>query len=287
MQGGSLFYRIDGKKAAIQGFQGTAVSVQVPGTLEGAPVTLIEKKAFLSDKELPRIVLPEAIEELGDWAFAYCDGLRQVVFPQKKLRFGKNVFWECGSLEQVGCGDGRTPDEMLAAAVGALDAYYLLDLQEAGTDEWFRKWDARLLDFMRTSDQEGYSRQVLCGEEDYGSTDLEAYVSGRRRKKVKLAFLRCLHPEGISREWEMRLEEYLRAHTKGGESEETWLTLQEEYGENRDYYSLFARSGCITRDNLDCILRDLGDSHPEMKAFFLRYGDENFQKEDFWSGLEL
>lgn len=284
---GSLYYEMTDGKVSITRYQGLASEVQVPGHIENAPVTAIGKKAFLSKKNLRRVTLPHTVEELGDWAFAYCDGLNQVILPKKHIRFGKAVFLECGSLKQISCGDAQVPGELLAAAMKFFDAYYLLDLQEAGSVEWLRKWDARLLDFLHTSDQEGYSRQVLCGEEDYGSTDLEAYISGRRKDKVRLALLRCLHSQGLPQTLKAELEEYLRNHTKGGESQETWQVVLEEHGEHREYYSLFAELGCVTQENLDSILSDIGDTYPEMKAFFLRYKDRQLGGRSFFDDLAL
>ena len=285
--GGSLYYINRNGSVTITRFQGLASDVQVPDHIENALVTIIGKKAFLSKKNLRRVTLPDTVEELEDWAFAYCDGLLRVTLPRKHIRFGKSVFLECGSLRQIDCKDGQAPGELLAAAVRVFDAYYLMDMQEAGSGEWLRKWDARLLYLLHTSDQEGYSKQVLCGEEDYGSTDLGAYISGRRKVKVRLALLRCLHSQGLSEALSTELTEYLRAHTKGEESQETWQVVLEEHGEHREYYSLFAELGCVNRENLDGILSDIGDAHPEMKAYFLRYREEQLGERDFFDDLSL
>lgn len=285
--GGSLYYEMIHSNVKITRFQGLASEVQIPDRIENAPVTVIGKKAFLSKKNLRRVILPDTVEELEDWAFAYCDGLIQVTLPRRHIRFGKAVFLECGCLQLISDRSGSLPGELLAAAVRVFDAYYLMDLQEAGNEEWLRKWDARLLDLLHTSDQEGYSKQVLCGEEDYGSTDLEAYVSGRRKVKVRLALLRCLHSRGLPEALSAELTEYLRAHTKGKESQETWLVVLEEHGEHREYYSLFAELGCVNRENLDGILSDIGDAHPEMKAYFLRYREEQLGGRSFFDDLSL
>ncbi|MCM1189686.1 MAG: leucine-rich repeat domain-containing protein [bacterium] len=176
--------------------------------------------------------------------------------------------------------------ELLAAAVRDFGAYYLLDIPAAGSREWLDKWDARLAAVMGTSDQEGYSRQVLCGEEDYGSTDPEAYVNGRRKEKVRLAFLRLLFPRGLSEVFRRELEEYLLKHTAGKESDETWQVILQEHGEDRAYYGLFAELGCVTGENLDGILADIGENFPEMKAFFLRSRESGKKEGGFFESLE-
>lgn len=286
LAGGSFRFRTEDGKTVITGFRGTAATVELPAQAEGLPVTGIEKKAFVSAKNLRRIVLPDSIEEIGDWAFAYCGKLREVRLPGRRVRFGRAVFMECGSLERLT--GTRAQAELLAAAVTAFNAYYLLDLQEAGSGEWLKKWDNRLLEAMRAPDSEGFSRQVLCGEEDYGSTDMAAYVSGRRRRKAGLAFLRLLFPEGLERETRELLERYLRDSTRGSAGgEEAWQVILGEHGDDRRYYSLFAELGCITEDNFDGILTDIGDKYPEMKAFFLRHREGALGQGDFFAGLEL
>lgn len=293
--GGSLYYEIENEGIRITDFHGMAAEAVIPDRIEGYPVTEIGKKAFLSKKRLRRVALPESIREIGDWAFAYCDSLREVCLPEKEIRFGKAVFLECGSLRRISVKDTRESSgedsrfqpELLAAAVGKLEAYYLLDIPAVGSREWLEKWDAGLASLLRTSDQEGYSRQVLCGEEDYGSTDLVAYTGGRRKEKVRLALLRLLCSRGISEAFRRELERYLLEHTRGKETDETWRVILEEHGDDRAYYKLFAELGCLTEENLGDILTDIGEKYPEMKAFFLRYREQKRTETDFFAGLEL
>ena len=308
---GSLYYTVSESGVLVTRFQGTAARVTVPAAIEGRPVRGLFKKAFLSRKDLRRVTLPDTLEEVGDWAFGYCSGLVQVTLPQKQIRFGKSVFLECGSLQRIrlisappsegsaeifgesvpdsgtGKDSGECVPQLLAAAVRVFDAYYLLEPLQAGSGEWLEKWDARLTAFLHTPDQEGYSRQVLCGEEDYGSTDLGAYVREKRKGKVRLAFLRLLLPLGLKETLQKELEEYLVSHTKGEDSQETWLVVLEEHGDDRGYYSLFARLGCLRPDNLGDILADIGEGHPEMKAYFLKCQGGGSGPEDFFEGLSL
>jgi len=294
----SLYYETeikqDKESVRITRFQGLGSQAEVPERIEGKPVTVIDRKAFLSKKNLRRIMLPDTLEEIGDWAFAYCDHLTEVTLPCRAVRFGKAVFMECKELRRISAGGKLRntagpvfPGELLAAAVTVMDAAYLLDMETAGTEEWLGKWDARLSSVLHTPDQEGFSRQILCGEEDYGSTDLTAYMSGRRKEKVRLILLRLLSDRGLSSRMRQELEDYLRAHTKGEKSEEAWQVILQEHGADREYYQLFAAAACVTEDNLNDILTDIGEEYPEMKAYFLRYREETFGTADFFAGLEL
>ncbi|MCM1542815.1 MAG: leucine-rich repeat domain-containing protein [Blautia sp.] len=294
----SLYYETEkefGEESIrITRFQGLASQAEVPERIQGMPVRTVGRKAFLSKKNLRRVWLPDTLEEIGDWAFAYCGNLTEIRVPRRAVRFGKAVFMECKGLKRISvAGQFREesgaafPAELMAAAVTVMDAAYLLDMEAAGTEEWFGKWDARLSSVLHVPDQEGFSRQVLCGEEDYGSTDLAAYMSGRRKEKVRLCLLRLLFDQGLSGSFRQELEDYLRGHTKGQDSEEAWQVILREHGADREYYQLFAAIGCVTEDNLNEILTEIGGEYPEMKAYFLRYGEKADGAEDFFAGLEL
>ena len=190
-------------------------------------------------------------------------------------------------MEKICCYPTEAVAELLAAAVTVFDADYLLDTAEAGTKEWLEKWDAKLKAMLDAPETEGYSKQVLCGEEDYGSTDPEAYTGNRRKERVRMALLRLLHPAGCSEELKSRLEQYLLHLTKGCAHEETWLVVWKEHGNDKEYYHLFADLGCITKENQNDILADIGEDYPEMKSFFMGLGQTGDNFQEFFDGLDL
>lgn len=278
----------------VTGCGGRASLVRVPERVEERPVTGIAKKAFLSRKHIRELILPPTIKRIGDWAFAYCGQLEHITLPGGTIELGKAVLINTDGLQKI-----RSVQEgglhqwsedvayLLAGAVKSLDAYYLLDLKEAGSHEWFAKWDARLYAVMEEDDKEGYLKQVLCGEEDYGSTDLEAFLSAKRKKKVRLCMLRLQHSQALLEKMKNYLSEYLRNHTKGCTREETWQVLLEERSFDKESWDLFLELGCVTGENMDGLLEDMGENYPEMKAYFLRYKAEKLGYEDFFGGLEL
>lgn len=260
------------------------------GEISAKPVLSIGKKALLSCKSLRRVCLPETVEEVGDWAFAYCDGLREVCLPQKAIRFGRGIFRECGKLRLVTVeGKQRDIGGLLAASLTLLDAPYLFAPVRCGDDDWLRQWDARMLQILRAADEDGYSKMVLCGEEDYGSKEnnLDYFLSQKRKSKVRIAFMRLLHPSGLQEEVREELENYLREHTSGRVFDETWQVLLKEHGEDSEYYKLFTEIGCLSEENMDRILSETGENFPEMKAWFLKYKEEMIGYTDFFEDLML
>lgn len=273
---------------------GRAPLVQVPEKMEGMTVTGIAKKAFLSRKHIRELILPPTIKKIEDWAFAYCGQLEQITLPGGMKELGKAVLVNADALQKINCVQGVclhqwTEDVayLLAVAVKDLDAYYLLDLQAAGSDEWFAKWDAKLLAVMDEDDNEGYLEQILCGEEDYGSTDLVAFLSRKRKKKVRLCMLRLQHNQSLKEDMRTYLSKYLQQHTKGCDTEETWHVLLQERNSDKESWDLFLDLSCATAENIEDILSDIGENYPEMKAYFLRYKAERLGYEDFFAGLEL
>lgn len=290
------------KGLEVVSYKGADIYLALPETEK--PIISIGKKALLSCKSLRQVCLPDTIEEVGDWAFAYCDELREVRIPEKSLRFGKGIFRECGKLRLVTVeGKPRDIGGLLAASVTLLDAPYLFTPLRCGDEDWLRQWDARMLQILRTADKEGYSKMVLCGEEDYGSKEnnLDYFLNQKRKSKVRIAYMRLLNPLGLQDEVKEELENYLRAHTAGSRyiggtsvgkeeaavSDETWQVLREEHGEDSEYYKLFTEIGCLTEENFDGILSQAGENCPEMKAWFLRYKEENIGYTDFFADLML
>ena len=253
------------------------------------PVISIGKKAMLSCKSLRWVSLPETIEEVGDWAFAYCDALWEVCLPEKEIRFGKGVFRECGKICAITVeGKHQNIGVLLAAVVTLLDTPYLFTPVRCGREDWLKQWDAHMLQVLREADMEGFFKMGLWGEEDCDckENNAEYFLNQKRKKKVRIAYLRLLNPLGLSEDVRQELICYLQAHTTGT-SDETWQVLREEHGEDSEYYKLFTEIGCLTKENFDCILSQAGEEYPEMKAWFLKYKEETIGYTDFFEELML
>lgn len=306
------FYTISKEGAEITGCQGAKTEVIIPDRIGDVPVCAIGKKAFFNQAKTARIYVPKTVRTIGDWAFAHCLDLEEIYLPKRQYDLGKALFSDCVSLKRI-ClveGDGadekengqqdsrkeaQDPEDMrgfgslLAAACSILDAPYLFQTTETDSAEWFDLWDARMLTILHSDDMEGYTKLLLCGEEDYGSreNDLGYFLSEKRKRKVRLAFLRLLYDKKLAEANRKELETYLISHTKGCESEETWQVLKEEYGEDMRCGKLFLELGCLREDNFEAILYDIGQEHPQLKAYFMRYLEEKLCAYDFFDGLSL
>lgn len=314
MKGGSLIYEESREGVAILGIRGDMVRISVPEMIAQKPVAQIAKKAFFNCRSLRFVSIPDTVGKIESWAFAHCPRLERVELPFRRIDLGKDLFLgsdrlreivlrpaegtgteDGGPVKSAVAGGGQQHESgqsmeisrLLAAAATKMGAPHLFLIEEAGSGEWLHRWDARLLVLMREDDNDGYEKQVLAGEEDYEKTDQVRYRSQKRQAKVRLAMLRLLNPCGLSAAVQKELETYLLAHTKGCIHEETWEVVRQEYGDEKAYYELFAALGCVTGDNFDGILQDIGDGHTEMKAYLMRYQEEKMGRRDFFDGLSL
>lgn len=287
--GATLFYTISEKGVTITGYEGKKLELHIPGEIDGKPVCAIGKKAFFNTNGLYRIYVPETVAEIGDWAFAHCRDLEEIYIPRKQYILGKALFMGCENLQRICLDSASGFGSLLAAVCGILDAGYLFQTTKVDDAEWLALWDARMLTILHEDDMEGYTKLLLCGEEDYGSkeNDPDFFLREKRKRKVRLAFLRLLYDKGLAEGNKKELQHYLKEHTRGCDSEETWLVLKEERGEDMAYIHLFLDLECLTLDNYDEVLKDLGEEHPQMKAIFMRYKDETLGGNDFFESLSL
>lgn len=287
-EGGQLAYAEYKNGISIKRYRGIAAKIKIPEFIDGKPVIAIEKKAFLSCKTIKEINLPDTIEEIGDWAFAHAEQLRTIIIPDRALARGKELFLGCVRLKEISV---RTLDElnrlglgrMLAMAVTVLHDYFLFEPLEVGDDAWVNRWDAKLLDFIRLDDLDGFEELWTCGEEDYEGKDydIKSYPVEKRKMKLRIVYFRLLHPYKLKAEMEQELKNYLRT------SPEAWDIIMEEHADNLEYYKLFADAGCITEENFDTLLTDLSNGSAEIKAYLLKYKDEHLKAADAFSAFEL
>lgn len=292
VKGGSLICRITGDGVCIISGKAREQRIEIPDRIRGLAVTEIGKKAFLGDKSFREAELPETISQIGEWAFASCGRLEKIWIPRKEIRLGRGIFKGCMRLCRIFFTgkENRESSErlsgLLAMAPVMLEAEYLLSPMEAGEDAWIDRLDARLVTLLEKPDREGYSRQVLCGEEDLMAS-LELYLQERKKQKARLCYHRLLNDYGLSAELRERLSSYLRENTRGCGDAASWRVLLEEHGGEKEYYQIFAEAGCITEENFQELLEDMGERFAEMKAWMIRYHAKNPESADFFAGFSL
>lgn len=266
-------------------------SIEIPETIDGAPVRCIAKKAFLGCKGLRHIRLPGSVRTIGEWAFAFCDNLTRVELSRGRTELGKGVFKNDDSLQEIEVYDAESAgpgsamvSRLMAAAPVIMDAEYLLDTLHSGDEEWLRKWDTRLTHILSLKDDDGYHLYVLCGEEDL-HFDYEEYLEYNREKKSSLCMLRLVNDISLGEDDKEPLRDYLRSHTCGCASEAAIRVLLKRHGDDRDYFGMMLDIGAIHDKNLEAVLNMMGDRHAQMKAYLIEECGQ--KKADFYDDLLL
>jgi hypothetical protein len=282
--------------------RGRGSSLELPDVviIEGKeyPLRVIGKKAVLGKVGLRQISLPGTVNRIEDWAFAQCENLEQVTIRKASgaqgvtREFGTGVFAEDIRLHRVFLEpESREGAELhqavlLALALREMSAEDFLRDEEIGGLHWYQKWDQRLLHFLEEADAEGYTDMVLCGEEDIRQ-DMTGYMAQQCRKKAELCMVRLLHTTGLEPTVRQRLVDYVLQHSKGCESEAAWEVLLEQHGDEMEYYQLLLDIGGIHMGNVDAMMLDLKEWHPEAKAFLIRYQQEQLAGQDVFARFTL
>ncbi|MCI7791164.1 MAG: leucine-rich repeat domain-containing protein [Lachnospiraceae bacterium] len=295
---GTIAYLEEKNGIVMKRYRGIGKKAIVPESIEGKPVISIARKAFLSCKTLREIVLPNSIEEIGDWAFAHTEELRTITIPRRELTRGKELFLGCKRLREIqllGTEEEQLQDKkdginrMLAAAVTILRDYFLFTPTEVRGDAWITRWDEQLLKLVRLDDLDGFEELWTCGEEDYEGKDydIKSYPVEKRKMKLRMIYFRLLHPYKLAETVKSELQQYLHDHTKGTKEPEAWEVLLEEHSEDIIYYQVFTEAGCVTEENFDDLLSDMQNVNAQMKAYMLKYKEEHLTKRDAFAAFEL
>lgn len=96
---GDFTYEVTDGKATITGYTGTETNVTVPGEVDGYTVTAIGNSAFSGNNTIRKVVLPETIVSIGDFAFS-CDNLANINLPNSINHIGDRAFL-CSNLTYV------------------------------------------------------------------------------------------------------------------------------------------------------------------------------------------
>ena len=87
--------------AEITAYIGTDAELEIPGEIEGVPVTSIGENAFSSDNTLNHVSIPQSVTVIRKYAFAESANLRSADIPEGLLFLGDFAFQGCVSLEET------------------------------------------------------------------------------------------------------------------------------------------------------------------------------------------
>lgn len=276
--------------------------------LKASGLSTIAAKAYLSRKDIEELFLPDAIEEIGNWAFAHMKNLKKLVVPCREIKLGKEVFKGCDSLEQIIVGlpealsdvdmvyepdlihkQSEDASYLLATALRYLGAQELFVPQLVGKQEWLEQLDAGFIKFLNDIDETGFNPMWFGGEEDYddNDTNVEIYRRMRQKEKLFVAMCRLIHDTCLSEEKCEQYHGFLRNILLDGASEELWEYLADKYADDSCFISVLTAAGCIHMQNREYVLQKFSGIGPEGKALLVAWFAKQSEKEDFFAEMEL
>ena len=104
-------YSLNGEnQATITGYQGTAVNVFIPETLDGYPVVGIASNAFKNNKKIKYVSIADSVKTIGSSAFYGCTALERVTLPENEgfEIVNSSTFYGCTKLREI-----EIPDSVL------------------------------------------------------------------------------------------------------------------------------------------------------------------------------
>ena len=96
---GLEFEIVDGKSVTIRGYERNASTLDIPGQIQGLPVTAIENEAFITYDSLTSVTIPSSVTSIGDRAFINCSSLTSITVDNRNpsyasidgILFDKNI----------------------------------------------------------------------------------------------------------------------------------------------------------------------------------------------------
>lgn len=98
----------------ITGYKGSETVVQIPGMIDGKPVSKLADRAFspvknrkakVAREAIEEIIVPDSVVELGEDVFFGCVGLKRVVLSDNIRKipggYGSGTFMDCAALQEV------------------------------------------------------------------------------------------------------------------------------------------------------------------------------------------
>ena len=85
-----------------------AEQIRLPETVDGLPLVAIGDKAFLNNRKLETITIPDGVRHIGSYAFKGCSALKTITLPEKLETLGGEAFRDCGELTAVVIPEGVT-----------------------------------------------------------------------------------------------------------------------------------------------------------------------------------
>lgn len=279
-------------------YNGNDIHVILPDEVDGKPLKVIGSKAFLSCRNVERLVLPDSLEKVEDWAFAHMKGLEELVFPARDIVFGKKVFLGCSALKRIvfgGAGGQYTGIPYFLASVAVMIGDVPLRLGLASDAEgqwkWLEEYDRILEQYLERPDTYGFEPAFIgwFNVEDVDDQQA-AYIRKQKEKKIGLAFQRLMYPAHMAEDMRQKLADYLLGRREVGVPAlilELFADSAADYGNNVCYLRIWRDIGGFEIYSPQLLLERMPNADPEVRAFLMDSRLSMESADSFFEMLDL
>jgi hypothetical protein len=104
-------YTTNNSAITLTRYIGNGGAVNIPGLINGLPVTSIGSATFINQGNVTSVTIPNGVTDIGDAAFSSCTGLTNVIIPATVTNIGISAFRACTNLTAVTVPSGVTSIE--------------------------------------------------------------------------------------------------------------------------------------------------------------------------------
>ncbi len=80
---------------------GTSPTVEIPASIDGGKVSMIDSKAFAECTNIKSVTIPNSVVSIADKVFYNCKALETINIPNSVTYIGDKVFYNCESLKSI------------------------------------------------------------------------------------------------------------------------------------------------------------------------------------------
>lgn len=286
-------YEIKNNQAVIHECSRQDSVIEVPKTIEGAPVTVLSEYLF-SGKDCETIILPKTVEKIGRYGFYNCRKLKSLSFGSGFTDIGSGAFTGCHHIEHLSV-------EMTGEEIGGLKEILSEIMEELRVELhglceavlWFPEFyeegventPARIL--MTQIHGSGlYYRNCFQGKQfnfmEYDRRFEMARAQESENFIGELVFGRLSKPWGLLEKAKEEYEDYLKAHyralavsfVKGKREEDLdWLLTNYPLSDQQkeDYQAILDAAAKTDNPSMMSMLMEYGRVHfpPKRRSFEL------------------
>lgn len=103
----------DDYTCTITGYNGSAANVTIPSTIYGYKVSALSDTAFLSNKNIRSVIIPNGVLRIGALCFDSCTNLQEITIPDSVMYIVRSgdarsggFLQFCDSLKEITLGSG-------------------------------------------------------------------------------------------------------------------------------------------------------------------------------------